>query len=165
MTTRTRKQRPVRRAFGGVAVELRARWRTVRRGGDRGGATVEFVIAIPLLMLILLFVPQAAVWYHGTHVAQAAANRALDAAAALGGSATQGENAGNATLTALGSGVLHDTHVTVVRTATDVRVDITGTAETVVPGVRWTVHATATGPVERFVPDTSNATALTSAGR
>src|SRR5438477_3896545 len=165
MTTRTRKQRPVRRTCSAVAVELRARWRTVRRDGDRGGATVEFVIAVPLLMLILLFVPQAAVWYHGTHVAQAAANRALDAAAALGGSAAQGEAAGNATLTSLGSGVLHDTHVIVVRTATDVRVDITGTAETVVPGIHWTVHATATGPVERFVPDTPNATALTSIGR
>ena len=57
----------------------------------------------------------------------------------------------------LGSGVLHNPHVTVTRTATDVRVDITGTAETVVPGIHWTVHATAAGPVERFVPDLSAA--------
>jgi Flp pilus assembly protein TadG len=136
---------------------LRARWRRLTADGDRGAATAEFVIAVPLLMLMLLFVPQAAVWYHATHVAQAAANRALDAAAANGGTAARGQTAGEQTLTALGSGVLHDTHVTVTRTATDVRVDIEGMAETVVPGVHWRVHATAAGPVERFVPDLSAA--------
>lgn len=103
-------------------------------------------------MTIILFVPQAAVYYHATHVAQAAANRALDAAAAYTGDAAQGENAATTTLTALGRGVLHDTHVTVVRTATEVRVDVTGTTATVVPGIHWSVHATAAGPVERFIP-------------
>jgi Flp pilus assembly protein TadG len=92
----------------------------VARGGDRGGATVEFVIAMPMLMLMILFIIQAAVWMHATHVAQAAANRALDAAAAYGASAAQGQTAGDQTLAALGSGVLKDPHVTVTRTATDV---------------------------------------------
>lgn len=136
---------------------LRTRWRRLIADGDRGAATAEFVIAVPLLMLMLLFVPQAAVWYHATHVAQAAANRALDAAAADGGSAALGQTVGEETLTALGSGVLHDTHITVTRTATSVRVDIEGTAETIVPGIHWRVHATVAGPVERFVPDLSTA--------
>ncbi len=135
------------------AAGLRARWRRTARGGDRGGATVEFVIAVPVLMLMILFIIQAAVWMHATHVAQAAANRTLDAAAAYNASAAQGQTAGDQTLAALGSGVLKDPHVTVTRTATDVRVDITGTAETIVPGIRWTVHVSAAGPVERFVPD------------
>jgi hypothetical protein len=34
-----------------------------------------------------------------------------------------------------------------------VHVEITGTAATVVPGISWTVKATAAGKVERFVPD------------
>jgi Flp pilus assembly protein TadG len=131
----------------------RGRWLRLGAEGDGGAATAEFVIAVPLLMLMLLFVPQAAVWYHATHVAQAAANRALDAAAANGGSAAQGQTAGKETLTALGSGVLHDTHITVTRTATAVLVNIEGAAETVVPGVHWRVHATAARPVERFVPE------------
>jgi Flp pilus assembly protein TadG len=136
-----------------TAARWRARWQRVALGGDRGGATVEFVIAVPVLMLMILFIAQAAVWMHATHVAQAAANRALDAGAAYGANATQGQNAGDQTLATLGSGVLKDPHVTVTRTATDVHVDITGTAATVVPGIRWTVHASAAGPVERFVPD------------
>ena len=130
-----------------------SRWRRLARDGDRGGATVELVIALPVLLLMVLFVVQAAVWLHGTHVAQAAANRALAAGAAFNGSAAQGENVGAQTLAALGGGVLRDPHVSVTRTATDVRVEITATATTVVPGVHWTVRATAVGPVERFVPD------------
>src|SRR5262249_31896628 len=97
-----------------------ARWRRLAGGGDRGGATVEFVIAVPVLMLMVLFIIQAAVWMHATHVAQAAANRALDAAAAYGASAAQGQTAGDQTLAALGGGGLKDPHGTVTRTATDV---------------------------------------------
>ena len=80
---------------------VRARWQRMANRADRGAATVEFVIAVPVLMLMLLFVPQAAVWYHATHVAQAAANRALDAGAAYDGSAAQGEEAGEQTLATL----------------------------------------------------------------
>jgi Flp pilus assembly protein TadG len=151
MTTVVRRR--LARAVPGVPSWLRARWRRLAADGDQGAATAEFVIAVPLLMLMLLFVPQAAVWYHATHVAQAAANRALDAAAANGGSAAQGQAAGVQALAEIGGGAMHDTHVSVSRTATDVRVEITGTAETVVPGVHWRVHATVAGPVERFVPE------------
>jgi Flp pilus assembly protein TadG len=141
------------RSAAGRVTRLRVRWKRLARGGDQGGATVEFVIAVPVLMLMILFIVQAAVWMHATHVAQAAATRALDAAAADGASAAQGQAAGQQTLAAIGSGVLKDPRVTVIRTATDVRVEVVGTAATVVPGVRWTVRATAAGPVERFVPD------------
>jgi Flp pilus assembly protein TadG len=129
-----------------------------RRFGPRpegGGATVEFVLAVPLLLLIIMFTIQAGVWMHATHIAQAAATRGLDAARADGGSASQGRAAVSDTLTALGNTVLHDPSVQVARTATQARVQITGTAATVVPGVRWPVRATAAGPVERFVPATS----------
>lgn len=157
MTTATRHpaaagrwlSRPGRRA----AARIRKRSRRATRRGDGGGATVELVIAVPLLMFMILLIAQAAVWMHATHVAQAAATRALDAAAANTGSVEQGRSTGQDTLTALGSGVLRDPQVTVTRTATDVQVEITGTAATVVPGITWTVKTTAAGKVERFVPD------------
>jgi Flp pilus assembly protein TadG len=119
---------------------------------------VELVIAVPLLLLMLMFIVQATVWMHGAHVAQAAASRALDAGRAYTGSAAAGEQAGNDTLTAIGAGVLPQRHVTVTRTATDVRVQVDATAATVVPGIHWTVRATAAGPVERFVPPTAEGT-------
>ena len=158
MTAATAIRRRHRAGSVSHLARRRSDWRRATRDGDQGGATVELVIAAPVLMLMILFIVQAAVWMHATHVAQSAASRAVDAGAAYGASAAQGRNAGDQTLAALGSGVLKDPRVTVTRTATDVHVDVTGTAATVVPGIRWTVHATAAGPVERFVPEALRAT-------
>lgn len=96
---------------------------------------------------------QAGVWMHATHVAQSAATRALEAARADGGTAANGERVGREALRVLAGNALHDAHVTVTRTATRTRVEITGTADTVLPGPAWPVTTTVVGPTERFVPD------------
>jgi Flp pilus assembly protein TadG len=132
---------------------MSARWRRSGAHVDSGAATAELVIAMPLLMLIIMFVLQAGVWMHATHVAQAAATRAASVAAAYHSSATAGQQAGTDTLAAIGHSILVDPTVTVTRTATEVRVEITGTAETVVPGIHWQVRAVVVRPVEIFVPD------------
>ena len=124
------------------------------RAPDRGSATVELVIATPLLLLMLLLIVQAGVWMHATHVAQTAATRALDQARAQGGTAAAGQAAGTQTLAALGAGVLRDPRLRVTHTATEVRVDLDATATNVFPGFSWPVHASAVGPVERFTPST-----------
>ncbi|GAB3160729.1 pilus assembly protein [Micromonospora sonneratiae] len=120
---------------------------------DAGAATAELAIAMPLLLLIVMFVIQAGVWMHATHVAQSAATRAANAAAGYQSTAAAGRDVGEQTLAAIGNGVLKDPSVSVTRTATEVRVEIVGEAATVVPGVQWTVRATVVRPVERFVPD------------
>ncbi|MDG4764475.1 pilus assembly protein [Solwaraspora sp. WMMD406] len=137
----------------GAARRLRTRCRHVTTGSDTGAATAELAIAMPLLLLIVMFVIQAGVFMHATHIAQSAANRAANAAAGYQSSAATGRDAGQQTLAAIGDGVLKDPSVSVTRTATEVRTEITGTAATVVPGVRWPVRATVIRPVERFVPD------------
>jgi Flp pilus assembly protein TadG len=105
---------------------------------------------MPLLLLIVMFVIQAGVWMHAGHIAQAAATQAASTAAAYQSSAGAGQSAGNDTLAAIGSGVLKGPSVSVTRTATEVRVQISGTAATVVPGVRWRVGAVVVRPVERW---------------
>ncbi len=143
----------------GTVGRLRARWdRVTARGRDHGGATAELAVAMPLLLLLVMFVFQAGVWMHATHVAQAAATRAATTAAGYQASAGTGNAAGRDTLTALGGGALKNPSVSVIRTATEVRVEIVGTAQTVVPGVRWTVRAVVVRPVERWVPDTGGRT-------
>jgi len=117
---------------------------------DAGGASVQLVLAVPALMLCLLFVVQAAVWWHATHVAQSAATRAADAARVDGGTAAAGEATGRDTVAALGDTVLRDPTVDVARTAAETRAEVRGVAMTVVPGVRWRVRATAVAPTERF---------------
>lgn len=140
-------------ALGTAGRRLRARWRRVTARPDAGGATAELVIAMPLLLFIIMFIVQAGVWMHATHITQAAATRAATTAAGYGATASAGRTAGNDTLAAIGSGVLGNPSVSVTRTATEVRVEVSGTAQTVVPGIRWTAKAVVVRPVERFVPD------------
>ena len=144
-------------SMAGAAGWLRARWRRVAARPDAGAVTAELVVATPLLLLMIMFVIQAGVWLHATNVAQAAATRAASTAAAYQGSAAAGQAAGAQTLAAIGSGVLKTPAVSVTRTATEVRVEVTGTAASVVPGVHWTVRAVVVRPVERFVPDLTTA--------
>jgi Flp pilus assembly protein TadG len=51
-------------------------------------------VAMPLLLLMVMFIFQVGVRAHAGHVAQAAANRAAATAAAYGSSATAGQTAG-----------------------------------------------------------------------
>jgi Flp pilus assembly protein TadG len=139
---------------------LLARWRRLAARRDAGGATVEAMFATILLLTVVMFAIQAAVAWHATHIAQAAATRAATAAAGFQSSASAGDTAGRQTLAALGNGVLKNPTVSVTRTATQVRVHIVGTAETVVPGTRWRVEATVVRWVERFVPDSAARTAM-----
>ena len=127
------------------------------RRDDEGSVTLETVVLMPLVLLIIMLVVQAGLWMHATHVAQAAANKALVTAAAHDSSAAQGRTAGQQSITALGQKVLLGPNVAVDRTATTVTVSIGATAPAVVPGLHWRVRASAVGPVERFVPDTEDA--------
>ncbi|MBN1173097.1 MAG: pilus assembly protein [Micromonosporaceae bacterium] len=143
----------LRRAFRrSLRRRLAVRWRRVSVRRDAGAGTAELVVAMPLLLLIIMVVVQAGVWMHATHVAQAAASRAANVAAAYQSSADAGQRAGKDTLAALGHTILQNPQVTVTRTATEVRVEIIGTANAVVPGVHWSVKAVVVRPVEVFVP-------------
>ena len=125
--------------------------------GDRGAGAAEIVIAVPLLMLLILLIVQFAIWAHASSVAQATAEEALAAARVQGGSAAAGQQRAAQVLGQIGSSVLISPKVSVTRTAGTATVQITGTAEEVlpVPGLTFPVHITVTGPVERFVPATA----------
>ncbi|TKG60352.1 MULTISPECIES: TadE/TadG family type IV pilus assembly protein [Pseudonocardiaceae] len=132
----------------GLAGRLRCALR-----GDRGEATLELVIATPLVLLALLAIIQFAVWSHATHVAQAAASQALAATRTQDGTTSAGHAAGQRLLAELAAGPLRHPDVTVSRGATTVSVSIRGEAAAVLPGVHLHVHAEAVGEVERFMPD------------
>lgn len=118
---------------------------------DRGAATVELVVATPLLLLMLMAIVQFAVWSHAEHVAQAAASQALAAARVEDGTAATGTVQARRLLDELAGGPLREPEVDVDRTATQVTVRIRGVATSVVPFLTLPVHAEAAGPVERFV--------------
>ncbi|WP_020663115.1 TadE/TadG family type IV pilus assembly protein [Amycolatopsis benzoatilytica] len=126
-------------------------------GRDRGEATVELVLAAPLLMLALLAIIQFALWSHATHVAQAAASQALAAARTQNGTAAAGQRAGRRLLDQLAGTSLHSPRLVVDRGPATASATVAGEAAAVLPGFRLPVHAESVGPVERFVPDTAAA--------
>ena len=119
---------------------------------DRGVVCTELVLVVPMLLLIALLTVQFALFWHASHVAQFAAQRALAAARVEDGSATGGRDQARRSLAALGSRVLTTPSVTVRRSPTRTTVRVDGTVMRVVPVPGLVLHAsgTASGPTERI---------------
>jgi Flp pilus assembly protein TadG len=118
---------------------------------ERGSASVQIVVLMPVLFLLVFVGMQAAMIYHGRTVAIAAAEEGARAAAAQ----NAGAGAGQATASAFvasagGDGVLRGVSVSSSRGATAATVVVTGTTLSVVPG--WTPRITqsAAAPVEQL---------------
>lgn len=126
---------------GGVAVRR-------GRGRDDGSVSVELVVAAPLLLVLLLAAVQAGVWWHATHIAESVAAHALAAARVQDGTDDTGRAAGDRALAQLAGQVLTGATVAVTRDPQDARVEVTGTAMTVIPGLALPVRAAASGPTE-----------------
>lgn len=120
-----------------------------RRRRDKGAASVELVLATPLLGLLLMAAVQFALWQHASHMAQAAANEGVQTARAYGSSAAAGKTDTEALLRDLSGGALSGTSVTASRSATSATITITGRASSVIPGLTFPVKVTVTAPVER----------------
>ncbi|MEU8690477.1 TadE/TadG family type IV pilus assembly protein [Streptomyces sp. NPDC048665] len=123
-----------------------------RLRSDQGAASTQLVLVVPALLLIALLVVQFALVWHARHIAQYAAQRALAAARAQGGTAGDGRAQALRSLAALGSRVLTAPSVTAERTATQTTVRVEGTAMRVLPVPGLVLHAsgTASGPTERI---------------
>ncbi|MCJ0875580.1 TadE/TadG family type IV pilus assembly protein [Streptomyces sp. AP-93] len=119
---------------------------------DRGAVCTELVLVVPLVLLLALLAVQFALFWHASHVAQFAAQRALAAARVEDGSAAGGQDQARHSLAALGSQVLTAPSVTVSRSATQTTVRVDGTVMRVVPVPGLVLHAsgTASGPTERI---------------
>lgn len=110
------------------------------------------MITTPVLLLMLLGIVQFALWSQATHIAQAAAARALATARAEHTSTAQGQAAARQLLDDLGPGPLTHPQIHIDRDATTATVEIRGQTSTLIPLLRLPVHAQITGPRERFEP-------------
>lgn len=149
-----------------TVIRVRAAWTATGRR-DSGAGAVETVLSVPLIMILILLIVQFAVWEHARGVAQATAEEALAVARVQGGTDAAGQQRAAQVLVQIGSAVLVGPRVSVSRDAAYVAVRVHATAERVlpVPGFRWPLTITVTGPVERFVPDSrgfSNSEGLSS---
>ena len=117
---------------------------------ESGAATAELVLAMPVLLFVLMLVVQFGLWYHGAHVATAAAQEGARAARVEGGTGEAGEARTRDFLTELGREVVTGPQVSATRGADHARVEVRGYAVAVVPGFRLPIHAVSVASVERF---------------
>jgi Flp pilus assembly protein TadG len=128
--------------------------RAERGRGDDGLSTVEAVFTVPVMVLMVLAIVQAALWWYARQVASTAADEAARAARAYASTAAAGESRGADYMTTVDpdNSTLRARHVQVTRTATTVTVHVTGQVASLIPFLNPGVSITITAPVERYVP-------------
>lgn len=119
---------------------------------DRGSASVELAILMPVILLALFASIQVATWFLARTVALAAAQEATTAQRAYQAPPGAGPARARAFLDRSGDW-LTDPQIRTTTTGTEVSTTVTGDALSLVPGVRFTVSQTARGEVERFTTD------------
>jgi len=122
------------------------------RRADRGSVSAETAVVLPALLVLILLVVQSALYAHARNLTQAAAQEGLRATRLRAGSAAAGQSAATHFLAATAGTLLTSPTVSAARSPTTATVTVDGHATTVVPFLTLSVHATAAGPVERFIP-------------
>jgi len=109
----------------------------------------EFVIVMPLVMLIFLTLVQWSVQLYNDRIVHAAAREAAVDAASWEGTESAGRQTASEYLADSGSD-LSNTDVKITVGATEVTVTVSGDVMTLLPGFTKRVSATAMVPRERF---------------
>lgn len=119
-------------------------------GHERGSATVELAVLMPLLLATLFGGIQAGMVFHARHIAIAAAQEGAREASAYQASLPDGISTATTVATDWAGTTLTGLHVTGQRTATRVSITVQGTATSLLPGMTWPIEQTASLPVERL---------------
>lgn len=121
-----------------------------RLRGEEGLTSTALAVLMPALLLWIMLIVQYGLWFHAKQVAGAAAFEAVTAAKVPGETTDAGRLAAESFLDQ--SGNLDEIRITIDRGADVVRVEVTGAAPQLVPGIRWSVTAVAESLTERFIP-------------
>jgi Flp pilus assembly protein TadG len=128
------------------------RRRTRQLGDDTGGVSVELAILFPIVLILLLSIVQAGMWWHARNLTLTAAHAGLEAGRTTTGTTDTAHTAATTYLDRAGSGAATDPAVAVSVSATTMRVEVSATALRVlpIPGLQIRVTQVAQGPRERF---------------
>jgi len=112
---------------------------------------VEAVIAVPAAMVLVLLAVQACLWAHAASIVQAAAMEGDRAACVTSGSLADGVARARAVLEADGSRVVTRSSVDAVLLSGDVvQLHVSGSAESILPGLHLSVSAVQVGVRQEF---------------
>ncbi|MER6443629.1 TadE family protein [Streptomyces venezuelae] len=121
-------------------------------GGDRGESSIQMAIVFPFVIALTVIVVQASMWIHARSVALTAAREGVAAARTYQSPEGAGAARARETLDRIAGGSLNASTVsTEGSTATDVRVTVTGSAPSMLPGLSGlSVSQSASAPRERW---------------
>lgn len=118
---------------------------------DTGSATLEVSILAPILLLIVFSIIQVGLWSYARSLALGAAQEGVAAGRVLGSSAQLGQLRAQQFLSATAGDSLVGEAVTATTDARTLRVEVSGRALSVLPGVLGLpVRQAAEGPLERL---------------
>ncbi|MFD0120179.1 TadE/TadG family type IV pilus assembly protein [Streptomyces virginiae] len=123
-----------------------------RGHGDRGESSIQMAIVFPFVIVLTVVVVQAAMWFHARSVALTAAREGVAAARTYQSPEDAGAARARETLGRIAGDSLREPTVsTAGSTDTDVRVTVTGSAPSMLPGLSGlSVSQFASAPRERW---------------
>ncbi|MFD6757363.1 TadE family protein [Micromonospora gifhornensis] len=137
----------------GIGRLPRPRWpvrvrRQPRSRRERGSSPVEFAIVAAPMLLLGFAGFQVGVVYYANSIALAAATQGVNVERGYNAPPGSGADHTNDFLDAAGAG-LSNPQVAVTRTATEVRITVTGTSISLLPGLAFPISRSAHGSIER----------------
>lgn len=121
------------------------------RVSERGEASTQFVVLVPVLFLLALLVVQSALWFHAANIAESAAAQGAAAASPREASAGAASAAAMRVVDDNGARLLGSPSVSMAADAVTVGVELA--VPRLVPFFPDTVRRVQTEPRERFVPE------------
>ena len=122
-----------------------------RDGADRGDASIQMAIVFPFIIALTIAVVQASMWYYARSIALTAAREGVAADRLYHSAPADGAVRARQTVQRLAADDLRDTHVTWSVTSTRVRITVTGSVQSILPGVPGLhISQSASSPRERW---------------
>lgn len=119
---------------------------------DAGYSVLEVAITLPVVLMLIMLVLQAGTVWYGRSIAQATAREGLRAAAAYNATDADGKSRAADYLHQVAPHALTHPNVTVTRSlgTQTITVQVAATVPALVPFTTFTVHSSASGPVEKY---------------
>lgn len=122
----------------------------MRRRDERGEATTETVLVVPVLILLIFTIIQFGLWYHASSVARSAAQEGVRKARVEGGTADAARSTTEDFIAQTANSLIHTRTITSTRDTETTSVTVNGTVSSVVPFLTLSVKGHASAPTERF---------------
>ncbi|WP_181383954.1 TadE/TadG family type IV pilus assembly protein [Streptomyces sp. NWU339] len=126
-------------------------WQGRRWRDDRGDTSIQMAIVFPFVLLATVAVIQASMWYYARQIALTAAREGATAARSYQSSPAEGAAQAQSVLERTAGDSLRGYSVVASSNGQRVRVEVSGTAMSMIPGVSGLqVTQSASGAVERW---------------